>query len=492
MTTDYAAAGLGRRAMRGLVSLLAQNVVARGCSLLSQLALAGLLLPADFGIISLAYTVTSIAATLTNVGIEDVVLQRHRALTHWTGPAFWISLGLATVAGVLVAAVSPLAATVYKAPELVGLLAVLGLAMPVGALASVPGMVMRSRMQFGTIALYETLEMVAQALLTVGFAAAGCGAYSFVLPAPILAAARALTWWRLANARTSFRPQRRRWKYVVRNTAAVFLTRTTSAVIGQGDYIVLGLLASQDVVGGYYFGFRLAAQPLWMLAGNFTGVIFPALAQLRSDPLRQGEAALKASTLLSFCVMPLAALQAAAASPLVTGLFGEKWTASIPVIQLLSLGLAMDAVSWIAGSLLSARGEFVARLRYLLMGVPVFFALVGAGALLGGAVGVSWGVCVFYATTQPLFVAAVYRRLGVRGREVAAIYFRPTAYAAAAAGLGLAAAALPPFAGNPLTRVAIICGAGAAVYAVLVRWLAPEVWLELRRRVRGALRLAES
>ena len=474
--------------MRGLVSLLAQNLVARGCSLLSQLALAGLLLPADFGVISLAYTVTSIAATLTNIGIEDVVLQRRRALLRWTGPAFWISLGFATAAGLLVAAVSPLAASAYKAPELVGLLAVLALAMPVGALASVPGMVMRSRMQFGTIALYETGEMAAQALLTVGFAAAGCSAYSFVLPAPILTAVRALTWWHLANTKTSFRPQWRRWKYVVRNTTAVFLTRTASAVIGQGDYIVLGLLASQDVVGGYYFGFRLAAQPLWMLAGNFTGVIFPALTQLRSDPRRQVDAALRASTLLSFCVMPLATLQAAAASPLVTGLFGQKWTASIPVIQLLSLGLAMDAVSWIAGSLLSARGQFVARLRYLLMGMPVFFALVGAGALLDGTVGVAWGVCIFYATTQPLFVTTVYRRLGVKGREVAAIYVWPTVYAAAAAGCGLAAAALPPLAGHPLARVAIIGVAGSAAYAVLVRFLAPEVWLELRRRVHGGLR----
>jgi len=124
--------------------------------------------------------------------------------------------------------------------------------------------------------------------------------------------------------------------------------------------------------------------------------------------------------------------------------------------------------------------------------MPVFFVLVGAGALLDGAVGVAWGVCIFYATTQPLFVTAVYRRLGVKGRKVAAIYVRPTVYAAAAAGFGLAAAALPPFAGHPLARVAIIGVAGSAAYAVLVRCLAPEVWLELRRRVRGGLQRADS
>ena len=482
------AVALGRRALHGLVWMLAQNLVARGCSLVSQLALAGLLRPADFGVIGLTYTVTGIVATLTNIGIEDVLLQRQRALRLWTGAAFWISFGLALLAGILVVVISPLAAAAYKAPDLVGLLAILALSMPIGALSSVPGMIMRARMQFGVVALYGSLEITAQALLTIGFAWAGFGAYSFVMPAPILAAVRAVTWWRLANSKTSFRPQRKRWRYVVGNTTAALLTRTITAVIGQGDYIILGLVASQDIVGGYYFGFRLAAQPLWMLAGNFSGVIFPALAQLKLDPKRQGDAALKASTLLSFCVMPLAMLQAAVAAPLVTSLFGQKWASSIPIIQLLSLGLALDAVSWVAGSLLNARGEFVAGLRYLLIQAPVFFVLVWIGALLDQAVGVAWAVCAFYAITQPVYVYAVYRRLGISGRQVALIYLRPTTYAAAAVGLGLAISMLPWFVHYPLTRIAIIVSVGAALYAALVRWLAVDVWSELRNRALGALK----
>jgi O-antigen/teichoic acid export membrane protein len=468
--------------------MLAQNVVARACGLVSQLVLAGLLLPADFGLIGLTYTVTSIAATLTNFGIEEVMMQRQRALRLWTGPAFWITFSLASLAALLVVAVSPMAAAAYKAPELVGLLAVAALAMPINALASVPSMILRSRMQFGVLALYGSAEIVVQALLTIAFAWMGFGAYSFVIPAPILAVARAVIWWRLANSSVVLRPKRKRWKYVVNNATAAFLSRTITAFVNQGDYIVLGLIASQDVVGGYYFGFRLAAQPLWILAGNFSNVIFPALAQLKGDPKRQGDAALKASNLLSFCVMPMAMVQAAVAAPLVTSFFGEKWQSSIPIIQLLSIGLAFDAVSWIAGSLLNARGEFMAGLRYLLVQAPFFFALVVAGAMLGEAIGVAWGVCAFYAISQPLYVWVAYRRLGISGRQVAMIYLRPTAYAAVAVGLGLLASMPPWFADHQLVRVLVIGVVGTALYAVLVRWLATEVWGELRDRAIGAMR----
>ena len=468
--------------------MLAQNVAARACSVLSQLALAALLRPADFGVISLTYTVTSIASALTNVGLDEVILQRERALRFWLGPAFWISLSLGSAAGLLIVAVSPLAAALYKTPELTGLLAILALAMPLGALGSVPGMVLRARMQFGALAVCGTLETVGLALMTVVLAWLGFGAYSFALPTPVMAAIRAAVLWRLAASKPDLRPRRKRWKYVVGNTTISFANRVLIALISQGDYMVLGLVGSQAAVGVYYFGFRLAAQPLWTLAGNFSNVLFPALVQMRSDPARQNRAVLNSSTLLSFCVMPLALIQSAVAGPLIGRFFDQRWAASIPVIQLLSIGLALDAVSWVAGALLNARGEFKAGLYYVILQLPAFFVLVVIGAVLDGAVGVAWAVCAYYALTQPIYVFRVYRRIKLTVWQVILIYLRPTAYAAVAVGAGLAISELPLLAGYPLFRAAVIGFVGLSLYAALVRWRAPEVWGELRDRVFGALR----
>ncbi len=468
--------------------MLAQNVASRGIGLVSQLALAALLQPADFGIVGLTYTVTSVATALTNVGIDDVVLQRRNALRLWAGSTFWISFGLALVAGVLVLAVSPLAASMYHTPQLIGMLAILALSMPLGALSSASNMMLRAHMRFGVLAIYGTLEIVALAVLTVLLAWAGFGAYSFVIPTPVMAAVRAVVFWRLAGPGMSFQPQRKRWKYVIGNTAVLFVTKTVVAVINQGGYVVLGLLATQEVVGVYYFGFRLAAQPLWILAGNFSNVLFPVLVHLKSNVARQADAALRASTLLSFCVMPLALLQAAVAGPLVISLFGQKWVESIPIIQLLSVGLALDAVSWVAGSLLNARGEFGAVLRYVMVQAPIFAVLVVGGALLGQAVGVAWAVCVFYAITQPVFVAGAYRRIGITRRQVAVIYLHPMALAAVAIGAGVLVSMLPALERYPLVRVVVIGMVGTGLYAALTRWFARQVWNELRDRMLGALR----
>ena len=217
-------------------------------------------------------------------------------------------------------------------------------------------------------------------------------------------------------------------------------------------------------------------------------MLFPALVQLKAEPRRQGDAALKASALLSFCVMPLALMQAAVAAPVVDSLFGDKWASAIPVIQLLSFGLALDAVSWIAGALLSARGEFKAGLVYMLCLAPIFFVLIGIGAWLDKAVGVAWALCVYYAATQPVFVYVVYRRCGVTIGQVAALYLKPIVCGAVRIGLGFAVALLPGVAGIPLLRAIIICAVGGVIYAGLVRLLAPEIWHEVKDRVSRAVR----
>jgi len=117
----------------------------------------------------------------------------------------------------------------------------------------------------------------------------------------------------------------------------------------------------------------------------------------------------------------------------------------------------------------------------------VFFVLVAIGAALDQAIGVACAVCLYYAVTQPLFVFAVYRRVGVTARQVAGIYLWPTGCAAAAVGAGLALSKLPAFATHPLMRAAIICAVAGPAYAALVRWLAPDVWRELSGRISSGL-----
>ena len=482
---DSPAGSLRRSALIGTSWLLAQNLGTRVISFASQIILAKLLAPGDFGTIGLALTVTTLANVVANFGVDDVLLQRQKSLRFWTAAGFVTSLGLGALSFLCVVLFAPVAAAIYRAPVLLSLLPLMAIALPLTALSTVPMAKIRADLNFRFLAAYNTAELAGVQLLTIALAVLGFGVYSFAIPVPVMALVRAITfWW---TARPQFgRLRFRQLRMIGSNSAAAFGTKILTAGVSQGDYFVLGLVAAKPVVGAYFFAFRLAIQPVQLLAGNLSNVLFPILAQLRGDPVRQGEAASKASRVLSYVVMPYCFLQAAVAKPLLTLVFADKWLAAIPLMQILSIGLAFDAVSWVAGALLQARGEFRTSLIYSSVFFPIFFAMVTLGAVTYSGTGVALAVSLFYLAFAPVYSYCVFRKVGLSLMEVAGIYLAPVGFAALAAVAAYALGeALPS--GNLVKTIAIGV-TGSAVYLGLLRLFVPQISDQLWSRARAMVR----
>jgi O-antigen/teichoic acid export membrane protein len=485
-----AARPLIRIAAVGVAWLMLESIGARIIAFASQIALAWLLLPEDFGAFGLALTVTSLALALANFGVEDVLTQRQRTIRFWVTPAFWISLGLGTLGMLAVLAAAPVAAAVYGVPELVGMLAIMAVAIPIAALAAVPMAMLRAALRFRLLAGYATAELAATQFLAVLLAWQGIGAFSFAVPLLVMAVVRALVFWSIAA------PQLRwgalRWsqlRYMIGSGMAVFGTRLIIAAVGQYGFFVLGLTAAPAVIGAYYFASRLAVQPITMMAGSLSRVLFPMLSQLRTDPVRQCRSALEASRALAFVAIPLCFLQTALAEPVLHLVFGPKWEAAIPLVQILSLGLGFDAVSWVVGSLMSAQGEFRRNLVYACLSAPPFFAAATLGALLGSSLGMAIGISAFYVVLPPIYTYAVFRQCSVPLGCVVGLYLVPALLSAVAVGAAYALSLLPPWRGDDAARIVVMVLSGCLLYTVLARCFAPATFMELLGRLGVILRL---
>jgi len=481
---------IGRAVASGVSWLFAQSAGARIIGLVSQVVLARLLIPADFGLLGLAGTVTTVASVLVFFGLDDVMLQRQKTMRFWIAPAFWSSLVLGTLGMILILLAAPITARAYAAPELLSILSIMAVSLPLTGVATVYAAAIRARLHFHTLAIVGTLEIIAIQVLTIVLAMSGFGAYSFAIPIPIVAAARCITVWRLAAVK--FRPFHRRQFWCMGfKSAAVFGTRLLTTIVGQADYFVLGLTANKAVVGVYYFAFRLAVQPVQMMAGNLSNVLFPALAQMRYDPTRQREAAIKASRFLAYIVTPYCFLQAAVAAPLLHWVFGAKWDSAIPIVQILSIGLGFDAVSWVAGSFLNAKGEFKRAFRYSCVFTPLFFLCVWQGATTGSATGVAIAVSMFYIIVGPLYFFLVFRRVGSIS-ELMSVYLPSFLISVASIGSAYLLFFLYlPFGGH-LLRIAMTAAIGVTLYVLILWAVAPETSRQMTARVRELFAGAQS
>jgi O-antigen/teichoic acid export membrane protein len=477
-----ASSQLGKRAASGVAWMLVLNMAGRLGALLSQLVLARLLIPEDFGVIGLAYTFISFFTALTNFGVEDIFQQRRSGMYLWTTQAFVLSLGAATIGAIAMAICSPIAASVFHDARVANVIRILAISLPLTALSTVPQARLKSALQFRFVAIYGVVELIVSQFATIVLAWCGWGALSFAAPVPVLAAVRALIMWYKASIPLRPLDRAKGWNRMLARATSVLGLTVMIACIQQGDYFILGIFSTPHVVGIYFFAFKLAAMPMLMLASNFNSVLRPTLILLHGDAERQRNMALRTAELLGLLTVPLCFMQAALAGPGLTLLVGTRWSEAIPLIQILSIGLPLDAVAWPAGSLLEARGKFSTSLRYQLVSAPFFFIFVFIGALAGGAIGVAIGVTTYYILHPIYLTIVVFRDNGVSIGRILSCFYAPVLLAGLPIWGAYAISKLSIFHDKLILQMCIITLTGGAGYLIALRGFLPEFYFDLRNR----------
>jgi PST family polysaccharide transporter len=457
------------------------------------LVLALLLMPEVFGAVTLAGTVAIVASLIATPGVGEVLVARQQRRHLWETPAFWLTT-LVGVAGFAIAAASaPLGAWVYGDRDLIGLVLLAGLRLPISAVSVLPETLLSIKLRFKFVAALNTFSSLAQMFLTVLFAWIGLGAYSFMLPPVIVAAVRLTIAWSAARPQVNVRPNLRRCRWMLQDTSQVYGVRFLFGVLSQGGYIMLGLFQPQAIVGVFRVATDMGMQGSRLMIANTFSVLYPTLAKMGSDPVRQTKAAFNAAQTLAAVVMPLGFAQVVVAEPVFRMLQREEWLASIPLLQILSIGVALTGFGWASEALLRAQGRFKQLLIRMLILVPISYAAAGTGAWLNGAIGAAFGVAVYTVLHHCVTTWMALGRAGYSVGSLLGLILRPLPAALAATGAGLLVTrSIDSSAGREMALLALVTSGVVfwIVYAAVLRPTAPVLWtrlIDLVRRRKSAV-----
>jgi len=289
-----------------------------------------------------------------------------------------------TVAALLMIVVSPFAAALYSEPQLIALVSILSWRAPLEALGIPAAAYLACKFHFRTLAVVSGMQVVTAAVLSVCFALAGMGAYSFVLPLPIASALGATGMWLMARPNVRWAGSVRRMRFLLRDSTSLTFANVMRGMTNRTGYFALGVFHTAPVVGIFFFAYNLSSQTLRIVTFSLSRVMMPIFAHLNDEPRRQLRGCLRASESLVALGLVFCLLQAAVAEPLFRLVFGPKWDAAVPVFQFLCIGLAMRMPEATALSLLKGRGEF--RRFYWLCQISflVFLSAALLTAWLGG------------------------------------------------------------------------------------------------------------
>lgn len=397
-----------------------------GGSAILQIAMAAvlgrLLTPAAFGLIALANLVLRFVDHFARLGVAQAIVQKRDLTVEDVRAAVTISIGFASAFTAAAWLASPLAAALFREPELVPVLRAMSLTLLLAGLGAPATGLLRRQMRFRALALIG-IGSYAVGYGIVGIALAVLGAGVTALVAAILTQATLTTVLAYALTRHRLRPTRSRAAH-----RAIGAFGGQVSVIGffeflgnELDTLAVGRFADVTQLGLYNRGYLLVTLPLYQLKSGLSKVLFPALSSIQDDLPRMGRTYLSAVGGAAAIGVPVCAGIAVAASELISVLLGPQWTDAVPVVPWLAVAAASSLVGHFGGVMAEAQGVLRAKLVVVVSKVSLLAALLAlaaggpveayAAALAGSAVFGMLAYVVVMSRTLDLSAASILGRL---------------------------------------------------------------------------------
>lgn len=428
----------------------------------ATIVIARRLSPGDYGIAGTAGILVGLLSLVTDGGLARALVMRRvrdeRLVGELHGAA--IATGAALALLMLVAAF-PIA-TFYSEPRVAPVIMALSVVLLLSGVNAIPLAVMQQQLQYRLLAAIDFGKAIAQASTVLLCALLGFRYWSLAIGL-IVGHVVAVTWTRRYARVRPLRPDFASIGPTLGYARHLVVSSLAWYLYSNADFAVVGRVAGLSALGYYQFAWNVAQLPGEKLANVLQAVVLPFFGSIGDDRAALKHYFLILSELLVSVMLPILfgfALVSPLAVPLI---FGAKWAASVPIMQVLVVCAALGSVSMLSHHVLGATGQakVTARLNVAaLVTLPLGFF---AAAKLSGPLAVAW----VWLIAQPLLVGvplvALKRSIGLSIRD----YFgnlRGPLICSLLMTAAVLALRIVIHEVAPIVQLIVLSGAGALVY----------------------------
>lgn len=468
-------AAAGRAVMWSGIDVVGRNLL----SFVVSIALARLLMPADFGAIAIAAIPPLIGGALYAV-MTTALVQRRDLSRAEENAAFWTMLLVSLALVALFGALAPVIARFYDLPILRGLIWLGLLHIPFTALGAVHSARLARKLRFKPVAAIGLAATIVAGAVAIALAATGWRIWALGVQLVLTALLTSLLQWVVEPWRPGLR-----WRLADIHPLWVFgrwLTVSNLLDIGyaQGAALSMGKLFGPRDLGLYARANNVQQLPPTIVNQIVSRVSLPFFAA-RQDDLPALADGLNRANAVAMLINAPALFGLAAVSPvLIETLFGAKWLDAAPALSVLALSGVAFPLQALNGQAILATGRSDRALK-LEMGkktVGILFLLAGS---LFGLMGLAASQLLFSFIALALTLHAAHEVVGLSPRA----QLKATAGAlVAGAAAGAAAFAVVHLLDRPApVEVLLGIAAGGLAYIVAIKLMRLEAVREFDRQI---------
>jgi O-antigen/teichoic acid export membrane protein len=472
--------GLRRRTISAISWNGAAQFLVQALQFLTSMAMARLLGPGEFGLMAMVMVFSGFASIFSDMGLGAALIQRKDLSDRHINTAFWINVGMGVFLTSLFLGAAPLVAGFYHQPQLRLVTALVSLTFIPTALTGAQYALLDKSLNFRARFWVEATSAFGAGVIAIGMALKGFGVWSLVGQLIASTVVRLILTWSLSPWRPSWSFDPGAFKELFRFSRNLLANGIFGYWGKNIDRLVLGRFMGSVDLGVYSFAFRAINLPLDLTTSVTNAVMFPAFSMMQDDTAALGRVYLRSTGMVALVTFPILIGLAALAEPVVLLIYGNRWRASVGIVQILAFSALVQSVYNTAPWVFLSQGR-----SNLLLRLGVYASLVRAA---GAAAGVSWGI----AGVAWAYVAGSYgflwyptwrsagKLVGLRFNRMVRNLAGPF-FSAASMGAVMWIAdrwIVGQFA--PWLRVATGLTLGILVYVFLIQRLKLEAWTELR------------
>ncbi len=396
------------KVVSGLFWKFAEAMCADLVSFIVSVILARLLLPADYGEVSLVNVFIVVANVFVVNGLGTALIQKKDADDLDFSSVFYANLALSLVLFAIVWAIAPLVASFYEMPHLAIVLRVLAIKIPVASVTSIQNAYVSRKMVFRKFFFATIIGTVLSAGVGIYMAYKGFGVWALVAQSlcnnviDTLVLFITIKWYpRLKFSWTRLKGLiNYGWKILVSSLIKTGYSQLTNLIIGK-------LYTSEDLAF-YTKGQKYPELIVTDVNSSISSVLFPAIAKYQDDPSMVKAMTRKSMTTSLFIISPLLVGLAALADPIISWMLTDKWIECVPFLRICCIYYVMQPVQTANLQAIRAvgRSDVILKLDIIKRGVGLVILLLlmrhGVIALAFAPVGMTLVATVvnMYANTR--------------------------------------------------------------------------------------------
>ena len=364
-------------------------------SFISNIILARLLTPHDYGAIGLLAIFIVISNALIYGGFLSALIQKKNADDTDFSTVFYWNIVVSITLYFILFLLAPAIANYYKIDLLCNVLRVQSLILIINGLSAVQSTLLRKNFNFKKLAQINITSSVFSIVIAIILAYYGFGVWSLVLQQLIYSSVNTAFLWFTSKWRPKLIFSRKSFMGLFSYGSFLLLSDLMNSICDNIQGLIIGKKFNSATMGYYTQAKRLEEVPTQSISQLVAQVTFPIYSKIQDEREKLYHAVKSTLALMNFINFPLMILLIVVARPLFIVLYSETWISSIPYFQILCVAGLVNCLQSVNYQVVSASGRSKALFmwNFVKRGCNIILMVIG---LFWGVKGILWGMVISF------------------------------------------------------------------------------------------------